>query len=262
MSTPDTNEQRAAFIKTLSIGSTYLSSYVPSKPGVYVILNTVTSEIYVGSGVNLRQRGIRHRYELRHGLHGNHRLTEAWIKYGEIAFRFCVVEYCRRSRSELLSREQFLLDTVHPNYNLSRVAGSILGLKLSPLSPGHKAAVSAAHLGKPLSEEHKQRLRFARAGTRPSPKAFSLARAYSIGRSKSAETKNRISSSLKGRLVGGGAKLSSRTHCVHGHEFTEENTRIVFRRNGRSRVRVCRTCVIEYRRTHPRKRPTMSRTEK
>jgi hypothetical protein len=44
-------------------------------------------------------------------------------------------------------------------------------------------------------------------------------------------------------------KLADRTHCLHGHEFTPENTRI---RNG---ARVCRKCVQDWKRKHKRKTP-------
>lgn len=45
----------------------------------------------------------------------------------------------------------------------------------------------------------------------------------------------------KGRLTGGRGKA---THCVHGHEFTPENTAYKAHRSTRSVVneRVCRTC--------------------
>lgn len=46
---------------------------------------------------------------------------------------------------------------------------------------------------------------------------------------------------------------ASRTHCVNGHEFTPENTRVRQRaETGRSR-RICRTCVHERARAHEAK---------
>lgn len=39
-----------------------------------------------------------------------------------------------------------------------------------------------------------------------------------------------------------GSHHSSKTHCVNGHEFTPENTRIARTNGGSSRTRQCRVC--------------------
>jgi hypothetical protein len=43
------------------------------------------------------------------------------------------------------------------------------------------------------------------------------------------------------RVHNGNHYNSNKTHCIHGHEFTPENARIVTRANGRTR-RQCRAC--------------------
>lgn len=45
----------------------------------------------------------------------------------------------------------------------------------------------------------------------------------------------------KGRL---GAKQRARTHCKRGHEFTPENTRVIFHADGKAH-RHCKTCTAE-----------------
>lgn len=60
--------------------------------GVYVIRCLATGEVYVGSSVNLRARLSEHRSTLRHGLHYNRALQEAWTKYGESSFQIEIVE--------------------------------------------------------------------------------------------------------------------------------------------------------------------------
>jgi hypothetical protein len=54
--------------------------------GVYGILNTLTSRIYVGSSVNVSRRWNAHRWELETGRHINKHLQRAWDKYGIDAF--------------------------------------------------------------------------------------------------------------------------------------------------------------------------------
>lgn len=62
--------------------------------GVYVIHNTKTGMVYIGSSYNLRERWKSHRYQLNSGNHENFRLQDAWNKDGEQAFKFYVLEYC------------------------------------------------------------------------------------------------------------------------------------------------------------------------
>lgn len=51
----------------------------------------------------------------------------ALIKYGFDQFKLEILEYC--SREHLLEREQYYLDTIKPEYNLLKIAGSSLGFR-------------------------------------------------------------------------------------------------------------------------------------
>ncbi len=62
--------------------------------GVYIIVNTKTGMIYIGSSYHLRSRWQTHKWQLGVGKHENLRLQDDWIKYGEQAFKFYVLEYC------------------------------------------------------------------------------------------------------------------------------------------------------------------------
>jgi len=99
--------------------------------GVYMILNTQNGKRYVGSSVDLAHRWQRHTWELAQGVHGNYRLQKAWAFYGEDAFEFSVLEYVAANKKDLLGREQHYIDTICPEYNILRVAGSNLGFRHS-----------------------------------------------------------------------------------------------------------------------------------
>jgi group I intron endonuclease len=60
--------------------------------GIYKIINVVNNKFYVGSAVDLKRRKTRHFSELRNNRHSNGKLQNAWLKYGEQAFVFVVVE--------------------------------------------------------------------------------------------------------------------------------------------------------------------------
>lgn len=95
--------------------------------GIYLIHNVMSSKFYVGSAININKRWLNHIQSLRKQEHHNRHLQNAWNRYGEKAFRFYVIDLCRKE--ELVKKEQFYIDILKPEYNLSPNAGSSLGLK-------------------------------------------------------------------------------------------------------------------------------------
>ena len=91
--------------------------------GIYKIENKANNKVYVGSTNNFTRRWLKHRALLRHSKHQNSHLQAAWNKYGESSFTFSIIEYC--PVDSLLSREQFYIDTLHPEYNQTAIAGKI-----------------------------------------------------------------------------------------------------------------------------------------
>jgi len=89
---------------------------------VYQIQCKPTGKVYVGSSYRVFTRWYAHRRDFRSGTHANRFLQRAWAKYGEAAFDFSVLEEC--SRDEVLTREQFYIDTLKPQFNISKIAGT------------------------------------------------------------------------------------------------------------------------------------------
>lgn len=122
------------------------------KSGVYEIRNIRTGDCYIGSSVNLDRRWKLHKQEFRRAQHHNRHLQSAWDKYGADAFVFTVLLLC--PPSDLLLREQELLDSMSPEYNICQTAGSCLG---RVPSDEHRAALSRARIGRivaPFTKEH------------------------------------------------------------------------------------------------------------
>ena len=180
--------------------------------GVYTITNRVTGKLYVGSTVgHISERFRQHRYQLRKGSHANKHLQAAWNRYGEPEFDFEVLdpqppEFC-------VSAEQYwinMLLATNPRfgYNAKPVAASQLGYrhtestlrKLSVLSSSwkrskeHIAALCAGRVacgysmkGKPLSKEHRQKIRISLMGN-----------TNAVGAIKSDAARKKLSTSLTG----------------------------------------------------------------
>lgn len=99
------------------------------KTGIYKIENTVTGKCYIGSALYFAARWSTHRHHLHQGRHHSRYLQRAWNKYGPDAFVFSKLIVCKRE--DLLFYEQLCLDAYKPAYNICRIAGSALGMKLS-----------------------------------------------------------------------------------------------------------------------------------
>jgi group I intron endonuclease len=94
--------------------------------GIYFIRCTESRKTYVGSSVNMHRRLESHIRALRKGCHGSPILQRSWNKYGEQSFETGVLELVP-DRENLLSREQYWIDTSNSDFNVARVAGRVTG---------------------------------------------------------------------------------------------------------------------------------------
>lgn len=129
-----------------------------------MIRNIADGRVYIGQAANLAMRRMQHLRALRRGDHGNRRLQRAFIRDGETAFDFSVIEFCASDR--LTEREQFWIDAHSYVYNICPAGGSSLGVKRSIETRAKQSALkknaSMAHLMTPEVREkaaktHKQR---------------------------------------------------------------------------------------------------------
>ena len=172
------------------------------KSGVYLI--QVRGRGYVGSTVNITRRWKEHRRDFRRGVHANKWLQHLWDKYGSEAFAWSTLELV--GAPDLLVREQFWVDTLHPAYNLRTIVGSNLGYKHTAAA---RANMAAANTGRRHSEETKALLSVI-ARQRPFPMAsVEAARLANTGRVPSAETRQRIGDANRGRK-----RVFSPEHCA------------------------------------------------
>lgn len=191
--------------------------------GVYQIVNTINGHRYIGSAVSIRTRWNTHRHFLRSGKHANRHLQAAWNKYGEACFQFSIIEKC--DKLSLVQREQFYMDVMHPEYNLSPKAGNSLGVRHTEET---RRKVVAALTGRPCSEETRRKMSKAMTGH---PSWSKGKPSSNKGKSPSKETLQKRSEALKGRVVSEEhrRKISQankgRTPWSKGKCFSEEHRR-------------------------------------
>ena len=87
------------------------------KSGVYMFFNIESGKRYVGSSVDIYNRIHEHYYNLKNNKSHNAHFQSSWNKYGEDAFIYCILEYC--NPESRFSREQYYIDTLKPEYNLT-----------------------------------------------------------------------------------------------------------------------------------------------
>jgi group I intron endonuclease len=191
--------------------------------GIYKITSP-SGNIYIGSAINIERRWIRHRKDMRSGKHGNRKIQRAVSKYGIEALRFEILLIC--STENLLMYEQRALDVLKPRYNIAPVAGNSVGIKRSAefrakvsaglrgriVSAETRAKIGARHKGKKITPANLKAMRDglaakptpvetlrANAARTQTPEIQAKRTAALIGRQVSAETKEKISNTLKGR---------------------------------------------------------------
>ena len=159
--------------------------------GIYKIINVINNKFYVGSAVDLKRRKARHFSELRNGRHNNRHLQSAWVKYGEAAFIFVVVEELPPEADLLAAENVWLKEHVGKDhcYNIGVDATAPhLGMS-GPLSPtwGHKH-----------TEDAKERIGVASKARVQSEEEKAKRRATMRGKPQPAETRAKISATLTG----------------------------------------------------------------
>jgi len=166
---------------------------VEKTSGIYKIVNLCNNKFYIGSTVDFNRRKKEHFRHLLVKRHRNDYLQNSYNKYGKENFTFIIVEYCERSL--LAEREQFYLDTLKPNYNLTT---SVIG--------------TTGYL-------HREESKLLMSEIKKTQYENGLD-VWNKGKALSEEVKEQISKKLKGRFTGV-------NHPFYGKTHTEENKKLM-----------------------------------
>src|SRR5690349_14154551 len=164
------------------------------KSGVYGFLSKTNNKLYIGSSINLNVRFSNH----VKGTKSNVLLQNAINKYKLQDFIFIIFEYCEPDK--LISREQFYIDELKPEYNILKVAGSSLGYRHTDESLTKMSGENNPMFGK-TGENHPM---FGKTFSHSAEAKQKISEAMSgenhpmFGRTRSSETKQKISFAKKG----------------------------------------------------------------
>lgn len=125
-------------------------------PGIYYIINLISSELYIGSSIKISDRCKSHFYQLRKGNHHSIYLQRSFNFHGEENFDFCEIERVIDVKN-LISREQFWINTFQPSFNMSLIAGSNLGYKFDDAYKAKMSQVLKSKNSDPLWLERLRR---------------------------------------------------------------------------------------------------------
>lgn len=190
---------------------------------IYRITCSANQKFYIGSTVNKAQRWARHRKQLRDGTHPNKHMAAAWVKYGEAAFVFEVLESVDDPAALFAAEQKYLDEHAGKDYcfNWALYAGAPMRGKFGPDTANYgkempkevREKISASLMGKKhpnwgrqLSESTRQKIRetnlkYPHKERKHTPEAIAKIAAASTGRSVSEETRAKRSAALKGREI-------------------------------------------------------------
>jgi group I intron endonuclease len=132
--------------------------------GIYSITNIINSKRYIGQTSYFNGRKGDHKLNLRRNQHDNQRLQHSWNKYGEINFKFELLEEIPRlsdgtvNKELLTKREQYWMDyydssNPEKGYNINPLA------ETNPMQGKHHSEESKLKISK-RAENRKTRIPF------------------------------------------------------------------------------------------------------
>jgi len=106
-----------------------------NKTGIYLWTNKKSGKNYVGSAVDLSKR-LNDYYSPLYLKRANNYISRALLHHTHSAFSLIIIEFIEikdlsleGARQLILEREQYYINLLLPEYNILKVAGSLLGYK-------------------------------------------------------------------------------------------------------------------------------------
>jgi group I intron endonuclease len=146
----------------------------------------------VGSGVNLGRRFSDYysvKFLDKELKTGKSAIYSSLLKHGYSGFSLSILEYCEADVA--ISREQYYIDTLKPEYNILPTAGSAFGRLVTDET---RAKLMASHIGRDYSglKDHLACLKEANTGRKHTEEAKDKIRSSALGRKFADETRVKL----------------------------------------------------------------------
>lgn len=119
------------FFENIEKSRSLIYSSLRKKSGVYMFINNITKDLYIGSSMNLTSRMTSHFYHSKSETTGKTIINRAMNKYKLNNFSLGILEFCIKDPIVCIKIEQKWIDHYKPSYNILKVAGSSFGFSHS-----------------------------------------------------------------------------------------------------------------------------------
>jgi len=126
---PDDNF--AMFFENVQSSKRDIYKKLKGKSGIYLFINKITNDLYVGSSITLSKRMVTHFYHANSNKDTKIVLYRAMRKYKLGNFSLAILEFCASDIITCSDLEQKWIDYYKPRYNVLKIAGSSSGFRHS-----------------------------------------------------------------------------------------------------------------------------------
>lgn len=173
------------FFENVKKGKKDIYAKLRGKSGVYMFINNITKNTYVGSSINLSRRMSSHFSHANSQKISQIPLIRAMRKHKLENFSLALLEFCEKDILVILNLEQKWIDQYKPKYNVLKLAGSSSGF--------HHSAETISKLKQMFSQENHPKY-----GTKNSPEtrksiSVALRKFYLTNNSKYKGLKEKLS---------------------------------------------------------------------
>lgn len=124
-------EEFVHYFKNVKICKRIIYKKLRDKSGVYLFINEITKDLYVGSSLTLTKRMTVHFYHANSNKPTKIVITRAMRKYKLENFSLGILEFCQPDIMICSNLEQKWIDHYKPKYNVLKIAGSSSGFRHS-----------------------------------------------------------------------------------------------------------------------------------
>lgn len=125
------NDNFAMFFENVQSSKRDIYKKLKGKSGIYLFINKITNDIYVGSSITLSRRMAAHFFHANSNKDTKIVLYRAMRKYKLENFSLAILEFCASDVITCSDLEQKWIDYYKPRYNVLKIAGSSSGFRHS-----------------------------------------------------------------------------------------------------------------------------------